>query len=510
MRCVLALTPHTMRTPFSFAPWPALLIWLGIASAVFLLDGWWNLGNLALLMVLGSTLAGFWLSPSASVLVSALAVALFNWFLVPPRFTFHVQLDQDLLLLATLLGTSTLISMLTSRLRQHAQTQAEQARHAERLQQMATQLQHAPTVAAQLQVACDLLHSWTHWPVTIWLGQEMPAANDPLHRAWQASQQEQGAIGPGTGRHLDLGALVLPLRAGVQRLGTLALGPNQAGSDTLNWSLERIQAFTRLLADEIQRLQVGQQARQGQERLQAQQLRNTLLAAISHDYRTPLATITSAASALLGASPDTHAQTAAQTILQEAEHLNRMTTNTLQMARLDTLDAPLQTSWESVEELCGAVLAGVRRRHPSRHMEAEVPAALPLLGCDPVLVVQLLDNLIENSLRYSPAEAPVTLHAHLQDHAIQFEVLDRGIGIPPEWRKKVFDPFRRVLPETRGDIGFADATRRGMGLGLALCSAIAQAHHAQLWIEDREGGGTRVCLRFEAQHQPTPAPGEVG
>lgn len=503
MRCVLAL-PHMQISSL----WPALLIWMVTGGTIAVFDGWLNLGNLALLLILGSTLASFWLSASTSVWTSAIAVALFNWYLVPPRYTFHVQLHQDLLLLATLLGTSTLISVLTSRLRQHAQSQAEQARQAERLQQLVTQLQHAPTVTAQLQVARNLLHSWTHLPVTLWLGQETPSADDPLYRGWQASQQEQGPIGPGTGRYTELSILVLPLRAGVQRLGTLALGPTGSNNKAFIWPVERIQPLTRLLADEIQRLQAGQQAHQDRERLQAQKLRNTLLAAISHDYRTPLATITGAASSLQGVTSDSRVQTAVDIILQEAEHLHRMTSNTLQMARLDTLTTPLQTSWESVEELCGAVLAGARRRHPTRHIDAEVPAGLPLLGCDPVLVVQLLDNLIENALRYSPIDTPVTLRVHLKDRAVEFEVLDRGIGIPPEWREKVFAPFHRVLPETPGDTGFAAATRRGMGLGLALCRAIAHAHHARLWIADREGGGTRVCLLFGTQAQPV-APKEV-
>lgn len=504
MSHMLAL--HHMQIP---SLWPALLIWTVTAGAIAVLDGWLSLGNLALLLILGSTLASYWLSMSASVLTSAVAVAWFNWYLVPPRYTFHVQLHQDILLLVTLLVTSTLISVLTSRLRQHAQTQAEQARQAERLQQLATQLQHASTVAAQLQIARELLHSWTGLSATLWLGHETPAANDQLRRAWLASQHEQGAIGPGTDRYTELGALVLPLRAGVHRLGTLVLGPILEGDNTFNWSIEHLQALTRLLADEIQRLQSDLLARETQERLQAQQLRNTLLAAISHDYRTPLATIAGSASGLQDTTADTHVQTAARTILEETEHLNRMTHNTLQMARLDTLDAPLQTSWESVEELCGAALAGAKRRHPTRQIEADVSADLPLLTCDPVLVVQLIDNLIENALRYSPPEAPVTLHAYASNQAVQFDVLDRGIGIPPEWREKVFEPFQRVMPETRGDTGFAYATRRGMGLGLALCRAIAHAHHAQLWFEDREGGGTRVCLRFEAQHQPAPAPKEL-
>jgi two-component system sensor histidine kinase KdpD len=488
--------------------WPSLLIWFSTACVIIALDGRVALGNLALILVLGSTLASYWLSASSSVIASAVAVAVFNWLLVTPRYTFHVQLHQDILLLATLLGTSTLISVLTSRLRQYAETQAEHANQSERLQQLSTQLQHAQTVTEQVQAARDLLEGWTGQKVTLWLGQETPEISHPLHRPWQASQQEQGAIGPGTGRHVELKTLVVPLRAGVLRVGTLAIGPVNESDIWVRWPLERIQALTRLIADEIHRLNSDLEARHVQQHLQAQQLRNTLLAAISHDYRTPLATITSAASSLQDID-NARVKTAAHTILEETGHLHRMTSNTLQMARLDTLDTPLLLSWESLEELCGVTLAGAKRRHPERRIIATVPAGLPLLHCDPVLVVQLLDNLIENALRYSHSNQDVDLNAHLQDSSVQLEVIDRGIGIPSEWRNKVFDPFCRVLPETGGDTGFADSPRRGMGLGLALCQAIARAHHARLWIKARENGGTVVCLRFPSQAQPEPAPGEA-
>ena len=497
-----------MRLPIPSTPWPAALIWLAFACAIFALDGMWQLGHLALLLVLGSTLASFWLSTTSSILASAAAVGLFNWFLVPPRFTFHVQLHQDLLLLSTLLGTSTLISVLTSRLRQQAQTQAEHARQAERLQQLALQLQHAPSVAAQIQVARSLLQDWTGMPIACWLAGETPPADHALQRAWQASQHEPGTIGPGTGRYEELAVRVIPLRAGVLRIGTLAVGPAPHTEHWQHWPTDRLQSLTRLLADEVQRLQSALQAREAQEHLQAQQLRNTLLAAISHDYRTPLATITSAASGLLSTPQTPPVQSAVRTILEETEHLHRMTSNTLQMARLDTLDVPLQASWESVEELCGVVLAGARRRHPERQLEADVATDLPLLWCDPVLLVQLLDNLVENALRYSPPAQPVDLCARALDGAAQLEVRDRGRGIPLAWREKVFDPFRRVLPQAPGDSGFADTMRRGMGLGLALCQTIARVHQARLWIEDRSGGGTVVRLRFPAQTQPQVAPQE--
>lgn len=487
--------------------WPAALIWALFAMGLFALDGWWSLGNLALLLVLGSTLASYWLSTSVSVLVSAIAVAGFNWFFVDPRYTFHVQLDQDLLLLLTMLGTSALISVLTSRLRQHALMQTEHARQAERLQQLGTELQRATSVQGLVASASVLFSDWTGVSTYVWLNDHPPDPESPLYRAWTASQHEQHAVGPGTGRFDSLNVVMIPMWAGVQRIGTVSLGPSAQGNEGGLTLPERMLPWIRLLTDQIQRLQASLEARDAQERLQSQQLRNTLLAAISHDYRTPLATITGAASGLLDEKDISRVRQAAHTILQESEHLHRVTTNTLQMARLDAVNDDFQTSWESVEELCGVAITAARRRHQDRRLEAQVQTFLPLLKCDPVLIVQLLDNLLENALRYSPQAAPVSLEASQGGQSILIQILDRGIGIPAEWKQRVFDPFRRVLPE--GDTGFSFAPRRGMGLGLALCQSIARVHHATLWIEDREGGGTVVSIRFSIEDQPVLSPADA-
>jgi two-component system sensor histidine kinase KdpD len=487
--------------------WPAALIWALFATGLFVLDGWWSLGNLALLLVLGSTMASYWLSTSVSILVSAVAVAGFNWFFIEPRYTFHVQLDQDLLLLITMLGTSTLISVLTSRLRQHAMIQTEHARQAERLQQLGAELQRATSVQELLASATVLLGDWAGVPAQIWLNESPPDSGSLFYRAWTASQHEQHAVGSGTGRFDSLNVIMIPLWVGVTRIGTLSLGPSLPGKEGGVAGFEKMFPFIRLLTDAIQRLQASLEARVAQERLQSQQLRNTLLAAISHDYRTPLATITGAASGLLDEKDILRVRQAARTILEESEHLHRVTTNTLQMARLDALDDVFQTSWESVEELCGVAITAARRRHQDRKLEAQVQPFLPFLKCDPVLMVQLLDNLLENALRYSPADAPVDLVASQNDRKILIQVLDRGIGIPAAWKERVFAPFMRVLPE--GDTGFSFATRRGMGLGLALCQSIARVHHAQLWIEDRQGGGTVVSIQFNIEEQPVLSPAEA-
>ena len=498
--------------------WPAILIWGAFAVLLVTLDGVWNLGNLALLLVLCSTLASFWLPAVVSVALSALAVAAFNWYVVPPRFTFHVDLQQDLLLLLTLLCTSSVISLLMARLRSHARAQLRAAEQARQEQTLAMQLQQAGSVAEQIRVAQMRLAEWTGCAVSVllrgpepsqdvWFGPEGQTERSPAHEAaLMACIQEQSAIGPGTGRYDNLPDLVLPLRAGVRVMGALALTPEPGlRQEPLVW-LADLQKLTRLLADEIERLQTRQQTQQTLAHLQAQQLRNTLLSAISHDYRTPLATIMGAASSIASREllPGEHSiGQQAQTILDEAEHLHRMTTNTLQLARLDAMDAPLQCSWESLEELWGVVLAAARRRYPQRVMEVDVPPDLPWLWCEPILLVQLFENLVDNAVHYSPPDTPVRLQARHVEGAIQMDVLDRGRGIAAAWHEKVFDPFCRMQETDRPDPNQDATSRRGMGLGLALCRAIAKAHQAHLWIESRTGGGTVVRLKMPVLQQPS-------
>jgi two-component system sensor histidine kinase KdpD len=235
-------------------------------------------------------------------------------------------------------------------------------------------------------------------------------------------------------------------------------------------------------------------------------LRNTLLTSISHDYRTPLANLMGAASVIHDQasrlSTDKIAALA-QTVIDEAQHLNRMTTNTLQLARLDAAPLQIKKDWESLQEILGSVLAKARQRHPQRRMVVAVPEGLPLVHCDAILLVQLFDNLIENAIKYSPDDTPIDIEVQAQPNALEVRVMDQGTGIADAWKDKVFQAFERV----HADAAQADATdatqlRRGMGVGLAVCKAIAKVHDAHLWVEDRQPHGAVMCLSLPVLSQP--------
>jgi two-component system sensor histidine kinase KdpD len=246
------------------------------------------------------------------------------------------------------------------------------------------------------------------------------------------------------------------------------------------------------------------QEQQAREQAQLQATRNALLAAISHDYRTPLATIMGSASALQeqGDRMDgAQRQRLAAGIVEESERLARLTDNTLQLARLDAPTVQLRCDWESAEELVGAVLRRARRRPAGGRVHAWVEPDLPLLWCDAMLVSQLLDNLLDNGLKYSPADASVELHATRDAEHLVLAVTDRGPGIAPAWREKVFEVFQRG--EARASEPLADAGR-GVGVGLAVCRAIARAHRGELLLRARNEGGCRFEFRLPLRSEGPP------
>jgi two-component system sensor histidine kinase KdpD len=212
-----------------------------------------------------------------------------------------------------------------------------------------------------------------------------------------------------------------------------------------------------------------------------------MLAAISHDYGTPLATITGAASSLREQgerlAPAQRDRLAA-TILDEASRLARLTDNTLQLARLDGPGVTLQLDWESAEEIVGTVVRRARQRDPQRRLHARLEPGLPLLRCDALLLAQLLDNLVDNALKYSPPDAPVELLVRRMPEHVVLSVRDRGPGVPPAWRERIFEVFQR-LPAV------ADTPAPpGAGVGLAVCRAIARAHGGELRVRPRGHGGS--------------------
>lgn len=480
----------------------ALLAWATAWATMFTLEQKLDLANLAMLMVLASALSAMWLPGWASVVVSAVAVMAFNWFFVPPKFAFTVDLHQNALLLIVLLLVNWIVAGLMIRQRRLAEAARILASREERLRQWGDTLRDASDPAAHAAALRTALEESTGSGVVVFVLRSLNGQDNErtiLQVGEPNSEQRSGlalclkegrAMGAASGRYEQLPDVYLPLRGRSSTLGAallIGLGRHTNRTELL----PHLQALCDQMGTALQRSLIAAQEQQAREQAQLQATRNALLASISHDYRTPLATIMGAASALQDQGDRMDASQRKQLangIVEESKRLARLTENTLQLARLDAPSVSLRCDWESAEELVGAVLRRIRQRADGNRVRAWVEPDLPLVWCDAMLVSQLLDNLLDNALKYSPADAPVELHARINKDDLMLTVSDQGQGIAPAWREKVFEVFQRGDSQKLEDQPDID---RGAGVGLAVCRAIARAHHGDLLLRARGEGG---CL----------------
>ena len=500
------MTDDAATPPLHMAKWPwawAALVWAVAWALMGDLGKHLGLAQVAVTLVLASTLAALWLPLWASLASTAAAVLAFDWFLVPPRHALSVDLSEDVLLLVEILLLSWVVSALLARGRVLAARARRSARHAEQMRRLGDALRDAEDPLQRgeaLRLALkDLLRrdprllllrsaaaNAEEGPGAAVLGAPAP---DELAGLWHCVRLCQ-SFGPGTGRDAALPALYLPLRGGDgEAFGAASISVTQRQMSAPE-VLTQAQALCDQMGQSLRRAETQREADAALAHAQGQAVRNALLAAISHDYRTPLAVIMGAASSLrdVGAKLDVEQrERLADSIVAETQQLSRLTDNTLQLVRLDAPGVRLHLDWESPDELAGAAIARARKHEPQRRLKVWAEPGLPLVRCDAVLLSQLLENLVDNALKYSDARAPVELVVRRNGAHIVFAVRDRGAGIEPAWREKIFDVFQR------GDwrAGSTNAAaQRGAGVGLAVCRAIALAHGGELRLRQRGQGGS--------------------
>lgn len=484
----------------------ALAAWAVGALLMLLLDDRVDLPSLAMLVVLSSAVASLWLPVWASALASVLAMLAFNWSFVPPRGSFTVDLHQHLLLLAAMLGVNWIVAALmaaqrrqTRLAKRHAQRAEELRAWGDALRDADAPLAHAGLLHAQLSrlaggaaallVLKEALPQDDDAEAVLLLG-----VPDSEQRAalWHCLRRAR-AMGPGSAHQADLRDCYLPLRGRGGAWGAAVLDGRVRHRDDPG-ALRHAQALCDQLGVALERAASARAAQQASAQAQEQAVRNAMLAAISHDYRTPLASILGAATALQEQDARLDAaqrRRLADSIAEETRQLGRLTDNTLQLARLDGHAVPLACDWESAEELFGACLRKARRRDPGRRLRARIEPGLPLLWCDALLMAQLLDNLVDNALKYSPDAGPVELLARRIGEQAVLAVRDRGPGIAPASRQRIFEVFQRGAEplESAGSAPVMQRARPGAGVGLAVCRAIARAHGGELRVRGRGHGG---------------------
>jgi two-component system sensor histidine kinase KdpD len=238
----------------------------------------------------------------------------------------------------------------------------------------------------------------------------------------------------------------------------------------------------------LERVRLADQALHAEIHAENERMRNSLLSSISHDLRTPLAVIAGSASTLVeggAALPEPKRKELAQAIYDQTRQMTQQVNNILDMTRFEIGAPQLNRQWQPLEEIVGAVLNRMQPGLQGREVAVDLQEDLPLVLIDGALIGQVLSNLLENAVKYTPPGSPIEIEAWAAGDEITVSVLDRGPGIKPGDEERVFEKFHRGVPE--GAVG-------GTGLGLTICRAIVEAHGGRIWTENRMVGGAMFCF----------------
>ncbi len=463
-----------------------------------------GLSNLIMVYLLGVVAVAARSSRGPTVVASILSVATFDFFFVPPYFSFAVSDTQYLITFAVMLIVALVISGLTVRTRAQALAARERERRTAALYAMSRELANTRDVDDLLAIAVQHIVEVFPGEVAVLLPEvggrlsprPVPAATlrmDTTELAvaqWVYAHRELAGLGTSTLPGAT--ALYVPLIGSRGAVGVLGVRPMNRHAFDSPEQLHLLETFANQTALAIERAVLAEEAQTTQVRMETERLRNSLLSSVSHDLRTPLAAITGAASTLLeGGVGSTVQHELLQTIREEADRLNRLVRNLLEMTRLES-GVEVRKEWHPLEEVVGAVLGRLEPALRDRAVHADVPKDLPLVPMDDVLVEQVLINLLENVVKYTPPGSPVELRAWSDGSGVTVEVADHGPGLGPGDEARVFDKFYRGTP----------GPSRGAGLGLTICRAIVEAHGGHIWAENRPEGG--AAFRFTLPLEGTP------
>ena len=489
-------TPHLRQKPSTKNGLTVGLLLVLATAACFLLEPYVSLTSQAMIYVLIVVIAAYKVDWVTSAVGAVGAVTALNFFFVPPRWTFEIENPEHFIALAVMLVVALVISFLASGLRRETEVAQLNERRAQQLQGLASDLSDVLSGEQVLKLGQQALDAAFEGPCNLVLTSDDYELTDHakfpigVRDGMRCCIVEAAVLGPGTGRWPGLNAWYVPLGDKDHAAGAACIAPALAHDDS---GREHAQALCALLAQALWRLRLSTKVHAAQNEVQRQQLQSTFLAAISHDLRTPLAAIVGAASSLQTQHDKLPLPEQARllgSIVSEASYLSTLTENTLQFVSLTNATQEIKRDWESMEEIIGTVLSRVRQRDANRRIKSKVPEGLPLVKADPVLIAQLISNLLDNALKYSDGAIDLTVQANQKQLIVT--VKDRGPGISETAQEVIFKPY------TRSD----QSGQRGAGLGLALCKAIAQAHGGQLTFSARNSGGSNFSLTLPVDTQP--------
>jgi len=456
--------------------------------------------NLLMIYLLTVVLVALRIGLKPAIAAVVLGGFIYNFLYVPPRFVFDFS---DKVYLTTFFGlfiTGAVISSLVTKV--HERAEALQARELETasLYHLSRELAVAADTASILQAVVSNVEESLQTQIALFLPQgkqlEMAAASKDLlldQRELDVPMQtfRDGRVsGQGIDPHAPAKLVYFPLPALSKTVGVMGVNIAGVSAFTPDQAYQLVEAFAAQTAMALERVNLSHQAEQAKIQQSRQKLERALLNSVSHDLRSPLATITGVLSSILEKGdrlPEQVRRELLENAKEEAARLNRFVGNLLDITRLEAREVVLKKVPCDVEDLIGCALAAIERLRMGTPVDVDLSPGLPMVAMDMVLMNQVLINLLDNALKYSPPKSMVGISARCADQNLVIHVTDSGPGVPENELKRIFEKFYRIpVPESV----------KGTGLGLSICKGIVEAHGGMIWADNKPGGGLIVTVEI--------------
>jgi two-component system sensor histidine kinase KdpD len=484
-------------------PWSRYAAGLPISIACTALAAimfpYFSLTDLVMVYLLGATVAAFCLGRGPAAMVAVINTLTFDFLFVPPLYSLAVTNFRYVVTFGVMLAVALIIASLVASVRAQTRVAGARERRTSLLYGMSRELVANRGLDALTRVAIKHVAETFASRAVVLLpdGQGRlahphapPAASGYLDSAdlsiaqWVFDQDTPAGLGaealPGAP------AQYLPLRGSGKVLGVLAVEPTQRRRLLLPEQRHLLETFAGQIALALERAALAEEAERARVAAETESLRNTLLASISHDLRTPLAVIAGASSALNDASTafDEQSRRAlASSIETKANEMTKIISNVLDLMRLEA-GLVLHRDWQTVDDLVGSALDRLTLQLADHPVQVDLPPELPPVYVDGALMLQVFTNLLENGAKHTPRETRIIIRASAAETYVRVVVDDAGPGLPGD-PERLFEKFQRGRDE--GNTG-------GAGLGLAICRAIVNLHGGRIEAARRPGGGARFMF----------------
>ncbi len=502
----LDTTPPVPASPrvMMATDWHGYLWAIGICAATTALAApllsVFDLANVVMVFLLAVVGVALRFGRGPGALAACLSVAAFDFFFVPPKFSFTVRDTQYLFTFALMLVVALVIGQLAARLRYEARIAQSRERRTAELAALARELSGALTTAQIIDIANRRLDAIFQARSAVLLPDSHEQVREP-HVEQKAARladadfavaqwvyDHQQPAGLGTTTLPAAAARYLPLKAPMRTRGVLAFQPADTALLDEPEEMQLLDTCVAQIALALERVHYVEVAQDALVTMESERLRNSLLSAISHDLRTPLTALVGLADALTAARlADDSRRELAVAIRDKAQRLTALVTNLLEMARLQTGTVQLKSDWHAIEEVVGSALRQMAEPLAQHRVITDIPPDTPLCEFDPVLIERVLVNLFDNAAKYTPPGSTLMVKATHDAQWLRVAVEDDGPGLPAGQEEKLFEKFER---------GAAESAKPGVGLGLAICRAILRAHGGEIHAENRAEGGARFVFRL--------------